>query len=372
MKKTIIIGAGILGASTAYHLAKAGADVIVIDKRDKGQATSAAAGIVCPWLSQRRNKAWYNLAKSGASYYPKLIDDLKKEGETHTGYSKVGAISIHTDVEKLNAMEKRALKRKADAPEMGEITILTPNQTRELFPPLAEGFGAVHVSGAARVDGRALLASLLSGAKKHGASLLTGEASLLFRENRVIGASINNDYIYADSVIVTAGAWANQVIKPLGVSFKVSSQKAQIIHLELPEAKTDNWPVVMPPTDQYLLSFKNGRIVIGATHENNVGFDNRVTAGGMYEIFSKALQIAPGLVESTVLETRVGFRPFTPNFLPVIGPLPGFEGILVANGLGASGLTMGPYIGSEIAKLALGKEPEINLLDYDVSGAVET
>ena len=59
MKKFIVIGAGILGASTAYHLAKAGKDVVIIDRQDQGQATDAAAGIICPWLSQRRNKAWY-------------------------------------------------------------------------------------------------------------------------------------------------------------------------------------------------------------------------------------------------------------------------------------------------------------------------
>lgn len=63
MKSYIIVGAGILGASTAYHLAKPGARVTVIDRKEPGQATDAAAGIVCPWLSQRRNQDWYHLAK---------------------------------------------------------------------------------------------------------------------------------------------------------------------------------------------------------------------------------------------------------------------------------------------------------------------
>lgn len=63
MKSYIIVGAGILGASTAYHLAKAGVNVTLVDRQDLGQATDAAAGIVCPWLSQRRNQAWYKIAK---------------------------------------------------------------------------------------------------------------------------------------------------------------------------------------------------------------------------------------------------------------------------------------------------------------------
>lgn len=69
MQTYIVVGAGILGASTAYHLAKAGAQVTLVDRQDLGQATDAAAGIICPWLTQRRNKAWYQLAKNGAKFY---------------------------------------------------------------------------------------------------------------------------------------------------------------------------------------------------------------------------------------------------------------------------------------------------------------
>ena len=172
-------------------------------------------------------------------------------------------------------------------------------------------------------------------------------------------------------MIVTGGAWAAQLLDPLGIQFKVDFQKAQIVHLQLPNINTSNWPVVMPPSDQYILAFENGRIVAGATHEDNAGFDHRVTAGGMHEILQKALNFAPGLQDSTVLETRVGFRPFTPGFLPVVGSVPGYDGILVANGLGSSGLTMGPYIGSELAKLALGLDLEIDLANYEVSNALK-
>ena len=65
MKEFIVIGAGILGASTAYHLARAGVVVTVVDRNDPGQATDAAAGIICPWLSQRRNKHGMHSQKAG-------------------------------------------------------------------------------------------------------------------------------------------------------------------------------------------------------------------------------------------------------------------------------------------------------------------
>ena len=90
MKKVIVVGSGILGASTAYQLAKRGAEVILVDRGDIGQATDAAAGIICPWLSQRRNQDWYQLAKAGARFYPELIEELQSEGETETGYARVG------------------------------------------------------------------------------------------------------------------------------------------------------------------------------------------------------------------------------------------------------------------------------------------
>ncbi|WP_261130617.1 FAD-binding oxidoreductase [Bacillus sp. Marseille-Q3570] len=370
MKKYVVVGAGILGASTAYHLAKAGAEVIVVDRKDQGQATEAAAGIVCPWLSQRRNKAWYRLVKGGARYYPALIKDLEAEGETDTGYSRVGAISLHTDEKKLDKMVERALKRKEDAPEIGEVTRLTPSHTKGLFPLLSEEYASVHVSGAARVNGGALRKALIQAAEKNGATTLDGDAELIHEGNRVTGVKVISGMIDADQVILTTGAWSKELLQPLGWEFELYSQRAQIMHLEIPDTHTSGWPVVMPPNNQYLLSFDDGRIVVGATHEDEVGFDHRVTAGGIREILDKALDVAPGLNDSTILEMRVGFRPFTPGFLPIIGPVPKVEGLLLANGLGASGLTSGPYLGSELAKLALGEKLELNLDDYDVAGAL--
>ncbi|WP_251553687.1 NAD(P)/FAD-dependent oxidoreductase [Neobacillus muris] len=372
MKKIIVVGAGILGASTAYHLTKYGAEVIIVDRSDPGQATDAAAGIVCPWLSQRRNKAWYNLAKGGARYYPELMADLEAEGERNTGYKRVGALSLHTDPIKLEQMAERARKRRKDAPEIGEIDILSPAETKRLFPPLSEEYGSVYVSGGARVNGRELRDALVHAAVKRGAICLNGNASIIREGSQVFGVKLGDKRLEADLVMVAAGAWSNEVLNPLGVEFLVKSQKAQIIHLELPDMDTGSWPVIMPPHTQYILTFDDGRVVAGSTHENDAGFDHRVTPGGIHEILDQVLDTAPGLANSTFLETRVGFRPFTPGFLPVAGPLPGFEGIYVANGLGSSGLTSGPYLGRELAKSVLGKETEIDLSSYDVSLALKS
>jgi D-amino-acid dehydrogenase len=370
MQKVIVIGAGILGASTAYHLGKFGAEVTLVDREDQGQATDAAAGIVCPWLSQRRNQAWYQLAKGGARYYPDLIAQLKADGEKETGYKQVGAISLHADIKKLEQMAERARKRREDAPEIGDITIMSPSETKNLFPLLSYEYGSVHVSGGARVNGRALRNALISASVKNSVTFLRGDASILVDNQKVIGAKIANETFMADKVIDTTGAWSNELLQPIGVDFLVKHQKAQIVHLEMPGTDTSNWPVVIPPKNQYILAFENGRVVLGSTHEDEEEFDSRVTAGGIYEILSKALEVAPGLSQLTYLETRVGFRPFTPGFLPVVGAVPNVDGLFAANGLGASGLTSGPFLGAELAKLVTGIRTELDLSSYDVSGAI--
>ncbi len=370
MKKFVVIGAGILGASTAYQLAKSGASVTIIDRQEPGQATKAAAGIICPWLSQRRNKAWYRLAKNGAAYYPTLIKELEEDGQAETGYQQVGAVSIHTDKEKLAKMEERAILRREEAPEIGEITQLTQTETLELFPPLSNEYAAVHISGAARVNGRALNQALVNSAQKHGASLVIGNAQLDHSDGKVTGVLVGDTRYAADGVIVTAGAWAPELLEPLGLKLLISPQKAQIIHLKLENTETGKWPVVMPPNNQYILAFEGGEMVIGATHEDDMQFDRRVTLGGMHEMIVKGLSVAPGLAEGTYVETKVGFRPVAPSFLPIIGSVPGFDNLLLANGLGSSGLTVGPYLGGQLAKLAANETLDINLEDYDIAGAI--
>ena len=371
MKKIIIIGAGILGASTAYYLSKTEAEVILIDRNDIGQATEAATGIICPWLSKRRNKAWYHLAKNGAKIYPKLIQALEEDGEVETGYKQVGAISIREKKETLLEMKEIALKRREDAPEIGVVTLLSPKETRKLFPPIADGLGSVHVSGAARVNGQQLRRALIQGAKKNGVTFIEDTATLQYEDSSIIGVSLSDStQITADIVIATNGAWMKELLSPIGISLYSYPQKGQLMHIEMPEYDTSKWPVIMPPSNQSIVPFDD-RVIIGATHEKKgVGFDHRITAEGLHRVLFTALKFAPGLGNGTVLETKMGFRPYTPEYLPVIGPIPGYKGLLVANGLGASGLTTGPYLGSQLAKLAMDESIEIDLHDYDIKEAL--
>lgn len=361
--KVIVIGGGVVGASAAYYLAKNETEVILIDEEHQGNATSAGAGIVSPWGSDRSGN-WYEVAKRGARFYPSLIADLEADGETNVGYKKVGSLYVSADEDELAVIEEKLLARKEDAPEMGDIVRLTAEEARELFPPLHEELAAVFVSGAARVDGRFLRDAMKRAAEKHGARVVSGGANLIYDKNNVTGAIVNGEEILADSVIVAAGAWAPDLLAPLGIDLHVEPQRGQIAHIKLPNADTSNWPVVSPRSSHYMLAFDDSRVVAGATRETGSGFDYRLTAGGVHEVLSEALAVAPGLDAGTLEEVRIGMRPMGPDLSPIIGTVDQIKGMVLANGLGPSGLTMGPYIGTLAAKLAKGEQVDVDLEPY--------
>lgn len=344
----------------------------IIDRENDGQATAAAAGVICPWMTKRRNKAWYELAKKGAKYYPTLIDQLALDKENETGYKKVGAMRLDTDKEKLLKLYDITMAKRIDAPEIGEIKLLSPQETKERYPLLDENYYSLYVSGGARVDGRLLRTSLLNAAIKHGARIVKGEAQLVTTNKTVHEVNVNGQTMYADQIIAVNGAWMPKLLFPLKINLTISAQKGEIIHLQMKDIVTEQYPVVMPPTNQYILHFDNGRIVVGSTHEKITQFDTHITAGGVHHILEKALKVAPNLKRAHLLETRVGFRPYTFNHLPVFGPLPGNNQLLIANGLGASGLTTGPFIGRQLAKVVLNEDLEVNKADYEVMQVIKS
>lgn len=371
MVKVNVIGGGILGASTAFHLALSGADVTLIDAQHKGQATNAGAGIIGPWLSQRRNKDWYRLARGGAKFYPELIDQLSEFKEYKTGYKKVGSIHLHDLDERLQKKYDHAIKRKEDAPEIGDISLLNERETKNAFPHIRDGYRSVHITGSARVDGRELRDALLRASVKAGVKIVKDEAELIKNGKEIIGAAVSgSEKIYADKTVITSGAWTKKLLEPAGYECKVEPQKGQIIHMRIPEENND-WPLVMPHSAYYLLHFGGGHVVFGATREDNSGYSTHRTMEGAQEIISACLALAPGLKSAEIIETRVGLRPLTPEFLPVFGKIPEMENGYLADGLGASGLTAGPYLGRELAKLVLEQSTELNPDNYSLNTAIK-
>src|SRR5690625_6174085 len=94
----------------------------------------------------------------------------------------------------------------------------------------------------------------------------------------------------------------------------------------------------------YIVPIDEGRVVIGATREDNAKFDQKMTVGGVHEVLHKTLEVAPKFFNSTISDIRIGFRPYTKTFVPTFGTVPHYERLFLAIGLGASVLTNGHYI----------------------------
>jgi len=357
--RVVVVGAGIVGASCAYQASSSlGAEVVLADAALPGRATAAGAGIVCPWWSdQADDPVWYQFACAAARYYPELLAGLTA---ADVGYRKVGAL-IMCGADEQEDVRRQFAARRAEAPEIGQVRSLTGAQARARFPLLSGDRPAVLIDGAWRVDGRRVAAALASAAAAQGTVMRTGLAELVHRSGRVAGVTVGDELIEADAVVIATGAWAGTVLPP-GL---VDPQRGQIAHFSVAPADTTGWPVVVPAGHgHYMLAFENHRVVAGATRETGSGFDYRVTAGGLAEVLREALTTAPGLATATHLETRVGFRPMSPDGRPVLGPVPGTDGLFVVTGLGPTGLTMGPYAGAIAARLALGEPPGIDLAPF--------
>lgn len=364
-KNIAIIGAGIVGSTAAFKLAKQGYSVTVFDE-GIGQATAGAAGIICPWLSQRRNKEWYHLTATGASYYPLLMAELKKENIAEIPYKQVGTYVFKHKEQQLEKLLKIAQKRREDAPMIGDLTIVTKEEVQEKIPGWQGQDGAVFCSGGGRVDGKLLTEELLTLAQKYGATIIRKKVSLTLDKERIFVVNNGNMQEF-DKIILATGAWLKEILSPLPLSVDVRPQKGQLIEMQMDTTKyhTDDWPVCMLHGEIDFLPFHNGRIIVGATHENDKGFDLTPDKELQNHMYEEVIKLYPALKDYPIERDRIGTRAYTSDFAPFFGQLADYPQLLVASGLGSSGLTSGAYIGELLSQIAQDLTPEFPCENYN-------
>lgn len=370
MPRVAVIGAGLVGASVAYRLLELGAEVLQLDREHDGRATAAAAGILPPLDTFIGVNAVLPLLARARAFYPELVTSLARAGEPGVGYDVVGALQVATNEEEMTRLAElvRECEQRRDEgfAHIGAVTRLEGAQARSLFPLLGPAvLGAVHCSGAARIDGRRLLAALQARVRALGGKLRRGSASVWSASGRVAGVRVDDEAIGADAVVIAAGAWSTLALGELGVDLRVRPQRGQLLHLDVPGQSTGHWPVVLGFDHQYLLAFPGGRVVAGATREDGVGYDCRPTAGGVRAVLDQALHLAPGLRAATLLETRVGFRPVSEDRRPLLGALRGYPNLFIATGHAGYGLEVGPYSGALVAGLVLGLPPALDMTPFE-------
>ncbi|MEV2275663.1 FAD-binding oxidoreductase [Nocardiopsis sp. NPDC049922] len=360
----IVVGGGIVGMSAAFHLARKGVSIALVDASHAGQATSAGTGVVFPWPFPWDTPGSWEFKARAAAHYPALMAELAEDGHV-TGYETVGGMSVDREGDDAGYDLMRSLAERPEFATMGRVERLSPGEATRRFPLVPEAYGGVYVEGMARLDGRRARTALFNAAEERGLRYHKGDAHLAWNGHRVTGVLVGGEELAADVVVVAAGAWSARLLTVAGVELPVFPVRGQMTHFALPGRDTRAWPVVrFGEREYYVCAFGPDRVVTGGTIEPDAGFDRRVTASGLLHNLSTAVEVLPGLAEASVVETRVGFRPGTHDGRQLLGRVERLPGVVVATGLGSEGLTFGPYQGLVAAQLAMGEDPGFDLAEF--------
>ncbi|MDY6765416.1 MAG: FAD-dependent oxidoreductase [Halobacteria archaeon] len=359
MSRTIVIGGGIVGTSVAYHLASRGAETVIFDRKDKGRATDAGAGIL--------SDTWADFAVKAVRYYPELVERLESEQDGDTGYSRCGVLKVATSPDEVSAYEesKRIIFERQERrgyPPPDTLYEVSESRARELFPPLGRVEKALYYENGARVDGKMFTRAMRRAAEGRNLKIENKSVDNLVKEDgSVAGVIAEGEDYEASNVVIAGGAWSREFGDQLGVRIPVEPQRGQIVHLGLGETDTSGWPIVSGFGDHYMVPWPDSRVAVGATRETGSGFNPHTTVAGIREVLNETVRVAPGLEDAEIREMRVGLRPYKEDLLPVLGSVPGFENVYLATGHGPTGLQLGPYSGKLVADLILGEELETDI-----------
>lgn len=345
MKKIAIIGGGIIGMTLANYIDVTKYTVTIFDS-SIGQATKASAGIISPWLSKRRNKQWYQLAKDGSAFYSKLNQDFSLP---HSVYQQTGTLILRKN-EELDSLMMLAEERKIDAPEIGNISLLSGLETTERFP-LLKKTPSLYLTGGGKLNGENYLKTLKNRALAKGMIFNSGSVSLRNKKDSWL-ITFENCTEEFDRIALCAGSGTADLLKPLNYSVDIRPQKGQLLVFNTEYKNSQNWPVAMLDGESDLIPFTNGQIIIGATHENDAGNDLTPTKAAFLQLDHATSPFLEdeGFFNKFPVSYRVGTRAYTSDFSPFFNCLPDNDTAVVASGLGSSGLTTGPYIGYLLAQ----------------------
>lgn len=359
-----VIGGGIVGMSAALRAARTGARVALVDADHAGKASAAGAGIVSPvgLGGDEARKEWSSLVASAISHYTGILALLRDAGVEDVGFGRVGELVVATRDDDRPRLDQLLGRLKVFAEEgipVGRFERMSARRMMESWPELREDLEGLYIENIARMDGRRMCAAIGDLAQARGAVFVRGTASLR-PQGSGYTVEVDGTPLKARTYVLAAGSWSQPMLRMLGASIEVQPVRGQIVHLSLGDTPSETRPVVNTFEGHYFLGFPGGRVVTGGTHEPEAEFDSRVTAAGVHSVLSKALRIAPGLASAGLIETRVGLRPRSSDGYPIVGRPRSAGNIVVATGLGAWGLTLGPLIGGIAAEQALGLSPSFD------------
>ncbi len=328
-KRVIVIGAGIIGAATAWHLAKAGAVVTVIDESKAGGVATrnSWAWINASWGNP---EPYFRLRMRSIAEWPRLA--LEVEG---LDVDWCGGLIWDLPEAELDAYakERAAWGHPIRAAGRREMAVIEPN-----LKTLPER--AYHVAGEGMVEPVDAALVLLTAAQGHGAELLvdTPIKWLVEHEGRVSGVMTDDGVIHADEIVVAAGAGSARLLDTIGITFKMTAPAGLLSHLK-PAPKLLNGLVLSPGL--HLRQTAEGRIVAGTDF---AGADPEGNADGLAADLQAKVQAMVKGAEDVALDFfTVGYRPTPADGFPAIGRPQNRAGLYTV--VTHSGVTLAPSLG---------------------------
>jgi glycine oxidase len=341
-KDVAIVGAGIVGCSIAFELAKAGVRVCVLEKGGIGEESSAAAaGMLSGQHGVTNFGARYHLHLEARELHARLADELRELTGIDVGFCRWGLLQLLFTPGEIRAAERcAAVQTQAGL----RVERLSREETLEREPTLTPDLqGSIRYVDEAHVHNGRLTIALAEAARRQGAELRSGEPAVaLIREGGgIVGVRTSTESVYAETVVVANGAWSNDLLRPLGLLLPVKPMRGQMLAVRtVPRAVSQ----VIYGRHMYMVPRPDGETLIGATVED-VGFRKEVTLEGLEELVQAGRRIAPGLMAQPVMRTWAGLRPGSPDGLPLVGPLESLPGLLLAVGHHRNGILLGPMTG---------------------------
>ena len=372
--RVVIVGGGIVGCSTAYHLAKLGWRDILLLERAKltSGSTFHAAGLV----GQLRSSA--NITQL-LKYSVELYDGLEAETGQATGWKRNGGLRLACNPERMIEIKRQA----TTAHSFGlEMHILSPREACDLWPLMdaRDLVGAAFLPTDGQANPSDITQALAKGARQNGVTIVEDCAvtGIALRNGRVAGVATASGAVGAEIVVNCAGQWACEVGRLAGVTVPLVSVQHQYMVTEAIEGVTRDLPTLRDPDRLIYFKEEVGGLVMGGYEPNPIPWAEEGIPQGFNfslldpdvdhfaQLMEQALVRVPALETAGVKEMINGPESFTPDGNFILGEAPELRGFYVGAGFNAYGIAGGGGAGKALAEWIVGGEPPMDLWAVDI------
>ena len=351
----VIVGGGIAGCAAAYYLTTMGVRPIVVEREEvAGAASGFAQGGLYIMSGPGMDGPLFPLVKESLRLHRELYPVLTEATGLDSRLAEKDILTVALEPDDLEALRQLRATQESNG---FTVEWLDDRQVRELEPGIGPGvLGGMLTRHTWLLDSDTLTKSLMLAAEGQGAELRIGDVrGLQWDGDRVTGVELADGEISCGSVVLAMGPWSAFLHEWLGVTVPVRPLKGEILRI-----RTDTMPAQAHIGWQhsYLVRKPSGLLWTGTT-EDEVGFDREPSASAAERIMEGARRVFPAIAEGRVELHTACLRPVTPDSAPIIGPVPGVQGVYFATGGGRKGILAGPALGMATADLIVNGRTEL-------------